>query len=101
VQATCDGRALDLTLLAEGVETEEQRVLLRLAGCQEMQGFLFARPGSREGPTVGRGPSPKPVDRRQGGMVFLPPEAEEDLEVNDQPDPTRRDAVARLKARRR
>jgi EAL domain-containing protein (putative c-di-GMP-specific phosphodiesterase class I) len=38
------GRALDLTLLAEGVETEEQRVLLRLAGCQEMQGFLFARP---------------------------------------------------------
>jgi EAL domain-containing protein (putative c-di-GMP-specific phosphodiesterase class I) len=42
------GRALDLTLLAEGVETEEQRVRLRLAGCQEMQGFLFARPGPRE-----------------------------------------------------
>jgi predicted signal transduction protein with EAL and GGDEF domain len=38
------GRALDVTLLAEGVETEEQRVLLRLAGCQEMQGYLFARP---------------------------------------------------------
>jgi diguanylate cyclase (GGDEF)-like protein len=42
------GRALDLGLLAEGVETEEQRVLLRLAGCDEMQGFLFARPGPRE-----------------------------------------------------
>jgi EAL domain-containing protein (putative c-di-GMP-specific phosphodiesterase class I) len=42
------GRALDLTLLAEGVETEEQRVLLRLAGCEEMQGYLFAHPGSRE-----------------------------------------------------
>ncbi len=42
------GRALDMTLLAEGVETEEQRVLLRLAGCEEMQGFLFARPASRE-----------------------------------------------------
>jgi diguanylate cyclase (GGDEF)-like protein len=42
------GRALDLGLLAEGVETEEQRVLLRLAGCHEMQGFLFARPGPRE-----------------------------------------------------
>jgi len=42
------GRALDLTLLAEGVETEEQRVLLRLAGCEEMQGYLFAPPGSRE-----------------------------------------------------
>jgi EAL domain-containing protein (putative c-di-GMP-specific phosphodiesterase class I) len=39
------GRALDVSLLAEGVETEEQRVLLRLAGCQEMQGYLFAHPG--------------------------------------------------------
>jgi EAL domain-containing protein (putative c-di-GMP-specific phosphodiesterase class I) len=42
------GRALGMTLLAEGVETEEQRVLLRLAGCEEMQGYLFARPGPRE-----------------------------------------------------
>ena len=39
------GRALGLTVVAEGVETEEQRVLLRLAGCNEMQGLLFARPG--------------------------------------------------------
>ena len=38
------GRALGLTVLVEGVETEEQRVLLRLAGCDEMQGYLFARP---------------------------------------------------------
>ena len=38
------GRALGLSVLVEGVETEEQRVLLRLAGCDEMQGFLFARP---------------------------------------------------------
>ena len=42
------GRALNLSVTAEGVETEEQRVLLRLAGCDEMQGYLFARPGSRE-----------------------------------------------------
>jgi EAL domain-containing protein (putative c-di-GMP-specific phosphodiesterase class I) len=42
------GRAMDLALLAEGVETEEQRVLLRLAGCDEMQGYLFARPAPRE-----------------------------------------------------
>jgi diguanylate cyclase (GGDEF)-like protein len=38
------GRALGLTVLVEGVETEHQRVLLRLAGCDEMQGFLFAKP---------------------------------------------------------
>lgn len=42
------GRALGLSLLAEGVETEVQRVLLRLAGCDELQGYLFARPGPRE-----------------------------------------------------
>jgi EAL domain-containing protein (putative c-di-GMP-specific phosphodiesterase class I) len=42
------GRALNMTLLAEGVETEEQRVLLRLAGCNEMQGYLFAKPTPRE-----------------------------------------------------
>ena len=42
------GRALNLSVLVEGVETEEQRVLLRLAGCDEMQGFLFARPAPRQ-----------------------------------------------------
>lgn len=38
------GRALGLSVLVEGVETEHQRVLLRLAGCDEMEGFLFAKP---------------------------------------------------------
>jgi diguanylate cyclase (GGDEF)-like protein len=38
------GHALGMKVLAEGVESDEQRVLLRLAGCDEMQGFLFARP---------------------------------------------------------
>ncbi len=42
------GRALGLSVLVEGVETEEQRVLLRLAGCDEMQGFLFAKPAPRD-----------------------------------------------------
>jgi diguanylate cyclase (GGDEF)-like protein len=39
------GHALGMRVLAEGIETDEQRVLLRLAGCDEMQGFLFAKPG--------------------------------------------------------
>jgi predicted signal transduction protein with EAL and GGDEF domain len=42
------GRALGLGVVIEGVETEEQRVLLRLAGCSEMQGYLFAKPAPRE-----------------------------------------------------
>jgi len=42
------GRALGLSVLVEGVETEQQRVLLRLAGCDEMQGFLFAKPAPPE-----------------------------------------------------
>src|SRR5262249_31353681 len=40
------GRALGMTVVIEGIETEEQRVLLRLAGCHEMQGYLFARPAA-------------------------------------------------------
>ena len=42
------GRALGMIVLIEGVETEEQRVLMRLAGCNEMQGYLFAKPSPRE-----------------------------------------------------
>ena len=38
------GHALGMSVLAEGVETDQQRVLLRLAGCDEMQGYLFATP---------------------------------------------------------
>jgi EAL domain-containing protein (putative c-di-GMP-specific phosphodiesterase class I) len=35
---------LDLNVVAEGVETEEQRKLLRLLRCDQMQGYLFSRP---------------------------------------------------------
>ncbi|ENO87814.1 oxygen-sensing cyclic-di-GMP phosphodiesterase DosP [Thauera linaloolentis] len=38
------GRSLDLTVVAEGVETGEQCELLRRQRCPVVQGYLFARP---------------------------------------------------------
>ena len=38
------GRALKKNVVAEGVETSEQFELLREAGCQEVQGYLFSKP---------------------------------------------------------
>ncbi len=37
-------QALGLKVVAEGVETEAQQDILRTLGCNELQGFLFARP---------------------------------------------------------
>lgn len=72
------GRALGLTVLIEGVETEEQRVLLRLAGCSEMQGFLFAKPAPREEIdrlVLGAAPATANVapDRRAGVQPMVAP----------------------------
>ena len=36
--------ALKLTVVAEGVETQEQERVLRLLNCDEMQGYLFSQP---------------------------------------------------------
>ena len=42
------GEAMGLTVTAEGVEEVFQHELLRAAGCDQMQGFLFHRPCSKE-----------------------------------------------------
>jgi diguanylate cyclase (GGDEF)-like protein len=38
------GRAFEMAVLAEGIETLEQLAVLKEAGCDEAQGFLFGRP---------------------------------------------------------
>lgn len=38
------GRALGLTVTAEGVETREQHRFLQALGCHQLQGYLFSKP---------------------------------------------------------
>lgn len=48
VRAICQlAEALQLTVVAEGVETEAQAQCARDAGCAELQGYLYAKPLSR------------------------------------------------------
>jgi EAL domain-containing protein (putative c-di-GMP-specific phosphodiesterase class I) len=38
------GHSLNLTVIAEGVETLEQLRLLRESGCDQIQGYYFSKP---------------------------------------------------------
>lgn len=56
-------RSLEIPVTAEGVETEEQAMQLRLTGCDELQGYLFGKPmSSEEIDVIYRG------DRKPGGL---------------------------------
>jgi diguanylate cyclase (GGDEF)-like protein len=45
------GKSLDVTITAEGVETEEQAAMLREFGCPQVQGFLYGYPGAADADT--------------------------------------------------
>jgi EAL domain-containing protein (putative c-di-GMP-specific phosphodiesterase class I) len=72
------GRALKLTIVAEGVETTDQQAFLRDHACDEMQGYLFSRPVSAEGiPALLRfpavvSPSLQPNDLKAEKLIRLP-----------------------------
>ena len=65
------GHALGMKVLAEGVETTEQRVLLRLAGCDEMQGYLFAKacPAEQIDRIVSRPAASRALRRAEGASA--------------------------------
>jgi diguanylate cyclase (GGDEF)-like protein/PAS domain S-box-containing protein len=46
------GRSLKLVTVAEGVESEEQAKILRLLGCDQIQGYLISRPLPFDGITA-------------------------------------------------
>jgi EAL domain-containing protein (putative c-di-GMP-specific phosphodiesterase class I) len=43
------GHALDMQIVAEGVENAEQATRLREYGCNFLQGYLFSEPMDRDG----------------------------------------------------
>jgi EAL domain-containing protein (putative c-di-GMP-specific phosphodiesterase class I) len=63
------GRALDMNVVAEGVENVEQWDALRRFGCGSAQGYLFSRPVTeQEAPALLGRPLAKPLPSRSSPM---------------------------------
>jgi diguanylate cyclase (GGDEF)-like protein/PAS domain S-box-containing protein len=64
------GHALDLSVIAEGVETEEQLTVLRALRCDRAQGYLWSAPQSPE--ALAEWMAAKPSGRLELAPVDLP-----------------------------
>lgn len=59
------GRALGLRVIAEGVEREGQLRFLRVNGCHEIQGYIYARPLDLSGLRELLAAGPRPLDEAE------------------------------------
>jgi diguanylate cyclase (GGDEF)-like protein len=66
------GRTLELTITAEGVETQAQARALRDAGCDQAQGYLYGRPLSQLSADALANTVPAPLDF-DSNMYSCPP----------------------------
>jgi diguanylate cyclase (GGDEF)-like protein len=83
--------ALDLSVVAEGVETGEQLQRLRTLGCEQAQGYYFARPGPPEAidtmlnAEMGAGRLDQSVLRHPSGTASQPYHPARILVIDDDP----------------
>ncbi len=65
--------ALDMRVVAEGVETSQQREALRSLGCDELQGFLLSRPLDAAALNALRRTAPADIEPRDVDQVIALP----------------------------
>ncbi len=56
-------RSLGIPVTAEGIETEDQAAIVQICGCDELQGYLFAKPLEAEQVSVLLAEQDEPVQR--------------------------------------
>jgi EAL domain-containing protein (putative c-di-GMP-specific phosphodiesterase class I) len=69
------GKTLNLSVVAEGVETQEQQEFLTRIGCTSLQGFLLGRPGPAEALSTSSAQAVQWIHTEPGSAPLIKPEA--------------------------